>query len=371
MRPGIAPLPKSFALLAVCALACSAQLLGKAAVAQADETHLSAAPPLPIRPAPSAAAALQLVTIAWSFRAGAPLAAPPGIGADGAVVVGSVDGYLHSLRPDGSFRWGYTLRGPLIGRPAVASNGTVFAAADPNGLYALDAEGTLLWVSSVAGGVRSAPVIDRQRRLWVTTGQGTLLGFSERGGIVSFAHVGLAQAVGPTVLEDGGIAIAGVNGDLRFIAARPGVTLRATSSSPVLALEGARGALFVLAADGLSRFDPAVGEERWSRRDVERLACSDPVVVVEHQGLRWLSAQGEPEAEVVVAIGGQRPVACLSDASLLVVDDDGDLLHVDRSGIKARARLPAGRLISLDPVAGGGVIAGYRDGRVLALRLPG
>ena len=40
--------------------------------------------------------------------------------------------------------------------------------------------------------------------------------------------------------------------DLRFISARPGGTPRATASSPVLALDAAKGALFVLAADGLA-----------------------------------------------------------------------------------------------------------------------
>src|SRR3954470_15001806 len=54
------------------------------------------------------------VTVSWSYRAGAPLAAPAALAADGGVLVGSDDGYLHALRPDGSFRWGYTLRGPLI-----------------------------------------------------------------------------------------------------------------------------------------------------------------------------------------------------------------------------------------------------------------
>jgi len=374
MLPGAARAPRPLALVTVCALACSVrppeQACSPAALAG---TVPAAAASIPFRPAPQEpgdGADPKLVTVVWSFRAGAPLAAPPGIGADGSIALGSVDGYLHSLRPDGSFRWGYTLRGPLVGRPAVAPNGSVFAAADPNGLYALDAEGTLLWVTSVAGGVRSPPAVDRQGRVWVTTGQGTLLGFSDRGGIVGFARVGSAGTVGPTPLEDAGVAIGGVDGQLRIIAGHPGGVARATSSSPVMELDAVKGALFVLAADGLSRFEPALGEERWSRMDVARVACSEPLVVVEHQGLRWLSAQGEPQAAVPVAVGAQRPVACLPDDSLLVIDEAGNLVRVDRSGIKARAKLPAGRLVSLDPTNDGTVIAGYRDGRVLAFRPP-
>jgi PQQ-like domain len=329
-----------------------------------------ALPPLAIVPVTAPAPlADPSVNIAWAYRAGAPLAAPPAIAADGALVVGSVDGYLHALRRDGSFRWGYTLRGPLVGRPAFAPNGDVFAAADPNGLYALDADGNLLWVSSVAGGVRSPPVVDRLRRVWVTTGQGTLLGFSGHGGVVGFAHVGNGRTLGPAPLANGGVAIASADGDVR-VAGHAGA-VRASAAAPLFDLEAAGDALFVLGADGLSRFDWPAGEERWSRLDVARVACSSPaLVVVDHHGLRWLSPRGEPESAVAVSVGSQRPIACLPDGSLLVPDDAGRLVRLDASGIKARARLPAGRLVSLDPTVGGLVVAGYRDGRVLALEPP-
>jgi len=319
------------------------------------------APPPPLDP---------LARVAWCYRAGAPLAAPPAIAPDGSVVAGSVDGYLHALRRDGSFHWGYTLRGPLVGRPALAPNGDVFAAADPNGLYALDADGMLLWVSSVAGGVTSPPAVDRQSRVWVTTGQGTLLGFSGRGGVVGFAHLGSGRTLGPAPLDDEGVIVASADGAVK-VAGHPG-TLRATASAPLVDLEPARDAFFVLGADGLSRFDWPAGEERWSRMDVARVACNAPaLVVVEPHGLRWLTPRGEPQAMVRIAVGNQRPIACLPDGSLLVPDDKGVVARVDARGIRGRARLPAGRLVSLDPTASGLVVAGYRDGRVLALEPPG
>jgi outer membrane protein assembly factor BamB len=370
------PRSTSAAWAAVVALGCSAPqgpeprapavggASGPVAGAQVTTAALPAAAPV------TRGAEAAPVAIAWSYRAGAPLAAPPGIGADGAVTLGSVDGYLHSLRGDGSFRWGFTLRGPVVGRPAIAPNGSVFAAASPNGLYALDAEGTLLWVSSVAGGVKSPPVLDSEQRVWVTTGQGTLLGYSHRGGIAGFAKVGSARTVGPAPLADGGVAIASVNGDVR-IAGQRGNAARATAPGPVLGLETTDDSLFVLAADGLARFDLPAGEERWSRTDVARVACATPaLVVVEGRGLRWLSAQGEPRAHVDLSVGAERPLACLEDGSLLVPDDTGALLRVDATGVRARGKLPAGRLVSLDPARSGLVIAGYRDGRVLAFLAP-
>jgi len=217
--------------------------------------------------------------------------------------------------------------------------------------------------------VQSPAVVDSERRVWVTTGQGTLLGFSNRGGIVGFAKAGTAQLLGPAPLADGGVVIASMNGDVK-IAGQRGAP-RASAPGPVFGLETANDSLFVLGAEGLARIDLTAGEERWSRSDVARVACASPaLVVVEGRGLRWLSPQGEPQAHVPVALGTQRPVACLSDGSLLLIDDSGALLRVDTTGVRARGKLPAGRLVSLDPAGGELVIAGYRDGRVLAFRPP-
>jgi len=247
--------------------------------------------------------------VAWSYRAGAPLAAPPAVAPDGSVVVGSVDGYLHALRGDGSFRWGYTLRGPVIGRPALGLNGAVFAAADPNGLYALDGEGTLLWVSSVIGGVSSPPVVDQSSKVWLTTGQGTLLGFSSRGGLVGFARLGSAHTLGPAPLPNGGVVVASTDGKLRFLG-QPSAPAPTVVSAPLVDLEVGASGLFLLGAEGLSRLDAADGEERWSRTTVERVACASPaLVVVEDEGLRWLSAEGEPRARVALAVGRHRAIA--------------------------------------------------------------
>jgi len=361
------------------AFAVSVAALGCAGTAPAprsagpDPTASNAEPHARLAPsAPEARASCDFpaALVAWSYRAGAPLAAPPGLGSDGSVVVGSVDGYLHALRGDGSFRWGYTLRGPVVGRPAMGPHGAVFAAADPNGLYALDGEGTLLWVSSVAGGVSSPAVIDRSSKVWVATGQGTLLGFSSHGGLVGFARIGTAPTLGPTPLPGGGVVVASADGKLRILGGES--SARRAIASSLVDLEVGRDALFLLGAEGLSRLDAADGEERWSRTSVERLACASPaLVVVEAQGLRWLSSEGEPRARVPLPVGEHRAVACLGDGSLIVADDGGTLLRVDAGGVRARAQLPAGRLLSLDAAQGGLLIAGYRDGRVLAVRPPG
>jgi len=94
---------------------------------------------------PSARAA-ELRT-AFRFAAAAPLFVRPGIGRDGAVYVGSGDGYVHALGPDGAFRWSFALTGRVIAPPVEDPNtGRVFVATSDARLYALERDSHLRWM---------------------------------------------------------------------------------------------------------------------------------------------------------------------------------------------------------------------------------
>jgi outer membrane protein assembly factor BamB len=41
----------------------------------------------------------------WQYRTGGPIHSVPAISADDTIYVGSDDGYLYALRPDGTERW--------------------------------------------------------------------------------------------------------------------------------------------------------------------------------------------------------------------------------------------------------------------------
>ena len=61
------------------------------------------------------------------------------------VVVGTRDGWLHALRPDGVIAWEFQAQAPFAATPLIAS-GTVYAGCHDGKLYALDlATGALRW----------------------------------------------------------------------------------------------------------------------------------------------------------------------------------------------------------------------------------
>lgn len=85
--------------------------------------------------------------VVFRFSASSSLFARPGVGRDGSLYVGSGDGYVHALGPDGSFRWSYTLKGRVAAPPVEDPNtGRVFVATSEARLYALESDSHLRWV---------------------------------------------------------------------------------------------------------------------------------------------------------------------------------------------------------------------------------
>ena len=67
----------------------------------------------------------------WHFPVGGRYALGPAIGADGTVYVGSPDGHLHAIDPDGWPHWSSDLE-VALGAPAVGEDGTIYVAQAVN-----------------------------------------------------------------------------------------------------------------------------------------------------------------------------------------------------------------------------------------------
>jgi hypothetical protein len=308
--------------------------------------------------------------LTFSFHAGAPLGGPAGIGMDGSLLAGTTDGYLHALRPDGSFLWSYTVRGRVLGRPAWSPEGVALASAQQSSLYAVDAGGDLAWTTTVPGGVTSAPLVDAEGKVWVTTGGGTLLAFGRRGGVSGFARIGPGSALGPVLLESGEVAVANAEGVLRV--AGPYGRLRvARVDGPVRELRAGAGGLFVLNPRGLARFAENPLEQRWARSEVTGIACTKPALVALEGGqARWLSAEGEPGRAVTLQAAAAPVTACLGDGSLLFTSPAGLLVRVSEAGRSSDRHIPAGRVLGLDVTPAGLVVVSYADGRIIGIEAP-
>jgi hypothetical protein len=320
----------------------------------------------PSRSAPSPDAPSR--DIAWSFHAGTPLSAPPGFAPDGAVLVVTIEGYLHALRAEGGYRFSYTLRGRAVGSPVAMADGLTVVSVEPNRLMAIDPDGGLAWVTTVVGGVATAPVVDDKGRIWVGTRARTLLGFSSRGGISAFARVGPAPLAGPVALPGGEVALASADGSVR-VAGGPRGGASEPSPEAIRGLFLGEGSLLALGDAGLVRFDVGPLAERWRRPGVERVLCTRPELAVLEQGaLRFLTLRGEPGSAVAFPAPREAPVACLPEGGLLVASAPRTMLRLDASGASSRRAIPAGDVLSLHAFPPAAALIAYRGGRVVALR---
>jgi outer membrane protein assembly factor BamB len=300
----------------------------------------------------------------WSFHAGAPLSGALGVGPDGSFAVGTVDGYVHSLHPDGVFRFSYTVSGRVLSSPVVLDDGTVLAASDKNRLYAIKPEGSLAWEMNVAGGVISPLAVDAQGRVWVRTGSGTAIAISRRGGVVGFAKIGRSMTLGPTPLTGGGVVVAspgelgliGDFGQFRRLPVTPFLTgLRAMSSGFLALRQGS-----------LTLFDAELGTA-WSRDEVQALLCTSPLVTLEAGAIRWLAPDGKLVAEARAPGAVAEPSAC-TPSSLFAVDGAGNVIQIRRSGELLRLHVASGTVLGLVPSRPGALVVAYQDGRLLSLK---
>ncbi len=73
----------------------------------------------------------------WSSIGGLYTLSSPAIGARGTIYVGSVDGKVYALNPDGRQKWSFTIGGGVESSLAIGADGTIYVGSDDGKLYAI------------------------------------------------------------------------------------------------------------------------------------------------------------------------------------------------------------------------------------------
>jgi len=129
----------------------------------------------------------------FRFHAGAPLLAPAGVAADGSVCVGTADGYVHLLGPDGSFRWSHSVQGGVTHSP-VRAGALWLVSTNAERIYALTPEGTLYWVFKPLSPVVSDLAVDDTGTAFFVGADHFLYGVSVHGAVLVRAGFGVWKA---------------------------------------------------------------------------------------------------------------------------------------------------------------------------------
>lgn len=139
----------------------------------------------------------------FRFHAGAPLLAPAAAGSDGSICVGTSDGYVHLLGPEGSFRWSRSVEGAITRRPVLAGS-LWFVVTSAERIDALTADGSRYWVFRPPSPVASELAVDAMGIAYFVAADHFLYGLTPHAAVCVRAAFGPLKA-GPSTGPDGAV----------------------------------------------------------------------------------------------------------------------------------------------------------------------
>jgi polysaccharide biosynthesis protein PslG len=150
---------------------------------------------------------------------GTPLGGIPGapaLGGDGTIYIGSSDGALHAIGPDGTPRWRYPSNGWARTMPVV-SGATIYGGTDGGAVFALDAGGQQRWRVELGAetiGLAAGP----DGALYASTADGSLHELAPDGVLRWSSPLGGGRPTAPAIGADGRIYVGAENGRLSVVA---------------------------------------------------------------------------------------------------------------------------------------------------------
>ncbi len=164
-----------------------------------------------------------LPSLRWKFETGGAVYASPAIG-PGRIYVGSYDGNLYALNPQGALLWKFQTGTPIFTVPAIGSDGTIYLgssttcltcryAQSEGVLYAINPAGKLKWsltTEAVEGGPLSSPTIGPDGTIYASQ-----VGFAivavNPGGTLKWEVTTGGEVFDPPALAHDGTVYAGID----------------------------------------------------------------------------------------------------------------------------------------------------------------
>ena len=81
----------------------------------------------------------------WKFKTENGISSSPVVGKEGEMYIGSWDGYLYAINPDGSLRWRFYTSDKINSTPTLSYDGTIYIDSRDGYLYAVNPDGTEKW----------------------------------------------------------------------------------------------------------------------------------------------------------------------------------------------------------------------------------
>jgi len=211
----------------------------------------------------------------WKYKAGqfgGILGSSPAINEDGVIYVGSWDDYLHAINPNGTMKWKFCVHDNIASSPAIAEDGTIYFGTMGNKVYAVSPDGTEKWHYDTDSWITSDPAIGNDGTIYIGSTDDYLYALHPNGTLRWRFKTGMYVKGPPSIAEDGTIYIGSWDGYL--YALYPNGTMKwrcslggyGTETNPSIANDGTIYAggnvLYAVYPNGTLRWVFNLGSER-------------------------------------------------------------------------------------------------------------
>ena len=215
----------------------------------------------------------------WKVRIDGGSRSSPALGRDGTIYIGSWDGYLFALNPEGTERWRFNTGYEITSSPAIGQDGTVYVGCRDRRLYAVDKDGRKRWAFKTGGWVDASPAIGTNGTIYFGSWDKKFYAVNLDGS-KQWEFVTGGPVVSSAAIDARGVIYFGAH-DRKFYALNPDGSKRwdyategAITSSPAI---GAGGELYFASVDGIFHALNPDGTRRWELR-IGGITGSSPVL---------------------------------------------------------------------------------------------
>jgi outer membrane protein assembly factor BamB len=204
----------------------------------------------------------------WSFTTGDEIFSSPAIGADGTIYVGSLDGKLWAINPDGSPKWSLLTGGEVHSSPAIGADGTIYFGSLDGKLYARNPDGSWKWSFTTGGPISCSPAIGADGTIYVGSYDDNFYAINPTDGSQKWSWSRYSEICSPAIGADGTVYVGSSGGTFFAIDPSDGTkklmvpTGDQIASSPAI---GADDTIYFASLDGsLYAYDAAPYNRKWS-----------------------------------------------------------------------------------------------------------
>ncbi|MCL4479602.1 MAG: PQQ-binding-like beta-propeller repeat protein [Deltaproteobacteria bacterium] len=279
----------------------------------------------------------------WSYTTGDYIYSSPAIGGDGTIYIGSDDGKLYSINPNGGLNWSYPTGGAIwYSSPAIGNNGTIYIGSSDGQLYAISSSGSLDWSYPTGGPIwYSSPAIGADGTIYIGSGDSNLYAINNGGGLNWTYTTGSEIYSSPAIGVNGTIYVG--SGDGNLYAINPDGTRRwnystgsSIYSSPAI---GVDGTIYVQSSSGsLYAINPNGGLD-WSYTTGSAIDYSSPAIgangtiyVGSGVSLYAIYSTGSLDWTYPTLGNINSSPAVGSDGTIYVGSSDGNLYAINQNG---------------------------------------